>query len=210
MTRTLYSSKECFPRSTRGELVLQITFQDLPVAFPTELVQIETVELPGASPSQYLRMTTLTATVTAGGEYDIELPIGHPISEVVIYGETKPHGVDDICTVAYVQILLNNLRQYYSHANFETLHNMAGRMKYAPGYWGEHVHNGAAALALTDPVLAADHVLAHYLHVPFDIFRDGQYALQTAGLSDLILRIGVDVGVTDLATRVIPCEIVSA
>ncbi|MBA7665268.1 hypothetical protein ES703_73338 [subsurface metagenome] len=45
--------------------------------------------------------------------------------------------------------------------------------------------------------------------MPFDIFRDGRYALQTAGKSDVVLRIGVDVG-GETALRVIPCEIVSA
>lgn len=210
LTRTLYNPQECFPRSTRGELVLQITFIALPADYATERIQIETVELPEASPAQYLRMTTLTATVTAGGEFDIELPIGWPISELVLYGAEIPCGVAQLCTIAYVQILCDNMRKLYSHTNFESLHNMAGRMCAAPGYWGQHVHNGAAALALTGSVMAADHVLAHYLHVPFDIFRDGLYALQTAGLSDLILRIGVDAGVAALGVRVIPCEIVGA
>ncbi|MBA7539134.1 hypothetical protein ES705_31413 [subsurface metagenome] len=208
MGRKLYDPRECFPRNLRGELVLQVTFQDLPVEYPTEHVQIETVELPDANPSQYLRMTTLTATVTAGGEHDIELPIGWPISECVLWGETKPVGVADLCTIAYVQLLRDNLRTYYSHMNFETMHNMAGRMRYAPGYHGEHTHNGAAALALTGSSIQANHVLAHYVHVPFDIFHDGEYALQTAGFSDVILRIGVDTAVVDLAVRCIPCEIV--
>ena len=209
MTRHLYSPKECFPRNLRGELVLQIAFLALPADYATELVQIETIELPEASPSQYLRMTTLTATVTAGGEHDIELPIGWPISECVLWGETIPCDVADLATIAHVQLLCDNLRLFYSHMNFETMHNMAGRMRAAPGYWGQHVHNGAAALALTGGVLAADHVLAHYVHVPFDIFRDGSYSLETASFSDVILRIGVDLAVTDLAVRCIPCEIVS-
>ncbi|GAH64801.1 unnamed protein product, partial [marine sediment metagenome] len=80
LTRTLYSDRECFPRSTRGELVLQITYADPFTHGKTLFAQIETVELPDAAPEQYLRMTTLTKTATAGGENDIELPIGHPIS----------------------------------------------------------------------------------------------------------------------------------
>ena len=206
--RVLYDPHECFPRTMRGELQLQVTYAALPAAYPTELVQIETVELPEASPSQYLRMTTLTATILAGGEFDVELPIGNPISELVMYHEEIPCDAADLATIAHVQILVDNMRHFYSHTNFETLHNMAGRMRYAPGYWGEHVHNGAAALALTGSALAADHILAHYLHVPFDIFRDGRYALETAGKSDVIVRIGAD-AVTDKGVRVIPCEIVS-
>ena len=48
MTRTLYSPAECFPRTTRGELVLQITYQAAFGDIDVVRAQIETVELPDA------------------------------------------------------------------------------------------------------------------------------------------------------------------
>lgn len=208
-TRVLYSEKEAFPRSTRGELVLQITYQAAFNEIDTVKAQIETVELPDATPEQYLRMTTLTATLVASGENDIDLPIGHPISELVLWGGEVPVADADLATLGYIQILCDNVRRYYSHTNFETIHNMAGRMRAAPGFYTDHRHLTSATAVLTGRVLPYNHILKNHVHVPFDITGDGKYALQTAGLSDCTLRIGLD-AVTTKTVRVIPCEIVPA
>lgn len=207
--RILYDPRECFPRSTRGELVLQLTYAAAFTDITSVEEQIETVELPEASPSQYLRMTTLAATLTVGIENDIPLPIGNPISELVLYGGEIPSGAAHLATLGYLQILIDNQRRFYSHTNYETHHNMAGRMRAAPGYWGFHTHY-TTTTTICGPPLPSNHLLACYSHLAFDIFRNGDYALDTAGKSAVSLRIGVDVGVTGLAVRVIPCEIVPA
>jgi hypothetical protein len=81
----------------------------------------------------------------------------------------------------------------------------------APGYWGNHIHqiDGAAFAQYMDTsaVKPSNHVLANHLHMPIDIHRDGQFMLDTKGLSDLELVI--DAGDTN-PLRVIPCEIVSS
>ncbi|MCJ7620659.1 MAG: hypothetical protein MUP64_10635 [Anaerolineae bacterium] len=212
MGRVLFRPSECFPRSTRGELLLQITYAAAFVDITSVEAQIETVELPEADPVQYLKMTTLAATFTATGENDVPLPIGHPISDIVIWGGAHPEAGVTLVTLGFLQVLLDNVRRFYSHTNYETHHNMAGRMRPAPGYWGYHRHYQAAAAALGSPVTAYDHILACYSHLPFDVFGDLSYALQTAGHSDAVLRIGVDAGVAGagLGVRVIPCEIVPA
>jgi len=208
-SRTLYSDRECFPRSTRGELVLQITYAAAFTEIDTVRAQIETVELPDAAPEQYLRMTTLTMTATAGGENDVEIPIGHPISDLILFGTTIPCDAAQLATIGYIQILMDNVRRFYSHTNFESLHNMAGRIRAAPGYFGYHTHFVSAAAAVCGSNLPRDHVLKQHIHVPFDIFKDGKYALQTAGKSDVVCRIGVDAAASGVL-RVIPCEIVPA
>lgn len=208
--RILYDPRECFPRSTRGELVLQITYATAFTGVAALKAQIETVELPDASPEQFLRMTTLSFTPSVAGEHDIELPIGNPISELVLYGEIKPAGIVDEVSLSYLQILVDNYRRFYSHTNFETVHNMAGRMRCPPGYWMAHTHWSEADAGLTGPQFAGNHLLSHYVHLPFDIFGDGRYALETAGKSDVILRVFVDTAGEDKKIRVIPCEIVPA
>lgn len=205
--RVLYDPKECFPRTVRGELILQITYSNVLAGATAVKAQIETVELPDASPEQFLRMTTLTFTPAVAGEHDVELPIGNPISELVLFGTTFPAGATDVATLGFVQILVDNYRRFYSHMNFETAHNMAGRMRCVPGYHYGHTHWLQAAAALTGVQFSGNHMLKQYVHVPFDIFRDGRYSLQTAGKSDVIVRISVDVGAED-PLRVIPCEIV--
>ncbi len=210
MGRVLYDPKECFPRSTRGELILQISYAATLMGATAVKAQIETVELPDASPEQYLRMTTLSFTPNVAGEHDIELPIGNPISELVIFGEIFPAGTVDEASAADMQILVDNYRRFYSHTNFETVHNMAGRMRCPPGFWFGHQHWLEALTSLTGWQFPGNHLLKEYIHLPFDIFRDGRYALDTAGKSDVILRVRVDTAGEDKKIRVIPCEIVAA
>lgn len=207
--RTLYNPRECFPRSTRGELLLQITYA---AAFTDQTLvraQIECVELPNAAPERFLRMTTLSTTFAAAGENDIELPIGNPISDIVLWGGAHPVGAVFASTLGYLQVLVDNQRRFYSHTNYESHHNMAGRMRAAPGYWWGHSHFAAAGVGVS-PNIPSCHLLHCHSHLPFDIFGDLSYALQTAGKSDVVLRIGVDAGAASLAVRVIPCEIVQA
>ncbi len=210
-TRTLYSPQECYPRTTRGELILQITYAAAFTDIDTVFAQIETIELPDAAPEQFIKMTTLAVTPTAAGQLDIELPIGNEISELVLWGATIPAADVDTSTLDKLEILVDNINRFYAESNIETIHNMAGRQFAAPGYHGYHVHRlTAAAFAQwddTSPVIPADHVISNHLHMPFDIFRDGRYALQTLGKSDVVVRI--DAGDTG-AIRVIPVEIVKS
>lgn len=207
--RTPYLPRECFPRSTRGELILQITLPTTGVRIDTRRMQIETVELPQAAPERYLRMTTLSVTPTVVGELDIELPIGNPISDVVCFGTTKPSGSTETATLQYAQILVDNQRRFYSHTNYETWFNRAGLIHPPAGYWGLHVHrlDQAAFVQFDDTSYAIqrDSIFGWWNHLAFDIHKDGLFILETAGKSDVVLRIYA--GVAD-AIRAIPCEIV--
>lgn len=211
LTRTLYSPRECFPRTTRGELILQITYAAAFTNIDTVRAQIETVEIPEASPEQFIKMTTLVGTPTVTGPFDFELPIGNEISELVMSQTQIPTADSDVGVIDKLEILVDNVNKFYAESFSETIHGMAGRMRPAPGYWGYHVHRlTAAAFAQwddTSPVIPADHVINCHLHVPFDIFRDGKFALQTAGRSDVVMRVEVGVAGT---IRVIPVEIVKS
>jgi len=211
MTRKLYSPVECFPRTTRGELILQITWAAAFTGFDIVNFQIETVELPDASPSQFIKQTTKAVTPTATGQLDIELPIGNDISELVLWHETIPVNATDTTTLEMLEILVDNVNHFYPESNFNVLHNMPGRVRAAPGYHGYHTHKlSAAAYAVGTQVSANkphNHVIRNHLHLPFDIFKDGEYALKTAGASDVVLR--VDCGDTG-DIRCIPVEVVTS
>lgn len=211
MTRILYSPTECFPRTTRGELILQLTYAAASAEWSDIRMQIETVELPDASPAQFLKQTTKAFTPGATGQYDVELPIGNEISELVLWGHQIPETTVDTPAFNMMEILVDNINHFYPESNFETIHNMAGRMRAAPGYWGSHVHKTyVTPVVAGDPtgiVMPENHIIACWLHLPFDIFRDGSYILKTAGASDVVLRI--DVGAAG-AMRCIPCEVVSS
>lgn len=207
--RQLYSPVECYPSTSRGELVLQITWAATFTTIDTGRLQVEAIELPDAHPERFLKMTTSAFTPTGTKEFDMELPIGNPISDIVLWGTTVPTTTSDDATIKKIQVRKNNSEYMYSTANFDTLHNMMGRLRDAPGNWGSHTHDILAALAAGDPVSPPDpqnHILSNHLLIPFDVRRDGVHILRTDDAKDLNIRIKPDLAE---AVRVIPCEVVS-
>jgi len=211
LTRTLYSPVECFPPTTRGELILQLTYAAASAEWDDIRMQIETVELLGASPTQFIKQTTLSATPTANVPLDIPLPIGNNISDIVLWQHQIQSTVSDVAAIGQLEILVDNVNKFYPESFKETIQNMAGRMRAAPGYWGSHIHKTyVTPVVAGDPtgiVVAMDHVIACYLHLPFDIFRNGEYALMTAGASAVLLRLQIT---AFGAIRIIPVEVVGS
>ena len=209
--RQLYSPRECYPSTSRGELILQVTWQG---TFSTYIdnvkLQVEAVELPDAHPERFLKMTTSFITPTAVADYDVELPIGNQISDIVLWGTTIPLADTATVTIEEVEVRKNNSEFMYSRSYFETLHNMMGRLRAAPGYWAKHKHqlDDAAYAQYMDStsVKPDNHILSNHLLVPFDVRRDGVHILRTDDAKDLNIRIKAG----DLnPVRVIPCEVVA-
>ncbi|GAI79121.1 unnamed protein product, partial [marine sediment metagenome] len=151
---------------SRGELVLQVSYASSFVGIDDGQLQVEAVELPDAHPERFLKMTTSHVTPTGDKEFDVELPIGNQISDIVLWGTTIPSSEVTTRSIAKIQVRKNNSEFMYSTANFETIHNMMGRVRAAPGYWGSHTHDILAALAAGDPVSVNDpqnHILANHL-----------------------------------------------
>lgn len=211
LTRILYSPLECFPRSTRGELILQLTYSAASAEFDDVRQQIETVELPDASASQFIKQTTLSATPTANVPLDIPLPIGNPISEILLWQWQIQAATVDTPAIDKMEILVDNINHFYPESFTEVIQNMPGRMRCPPGYWGYHTHKlilpAVSAGQQVSAPKPANHILACYMHLPFDIFRNGEYALKTAGASAVTLRLDV---VAFGALRIIPIEVVGA
>lgn len=207
--RTPYSQVECFPKTQRGELMLQITYAAAFTQIDGGSLQVEAVELPEASPSQFLKATTLVATPAATGQFDIDLPMGNVISDLMVFGTTIPALAVATRTITDLQIRKNNVESFFSKTNFETLHNMAGIWQPAPGYHGLHTHQldgaGYAQYMETSALKPQNHILANYLRVCFDPWGMGEYGLDTSDAKSLQMRVTAgDVN----AIRVVPVELV--
>lgn len=211
LTRILYSPMECFPASTRGELILQLTYAAASAEWDDIRMQIETVELLGATPQQFIKQTTLSATPTANVPLDIPLPIGNNISDIIIWQHQIQTTISDVAAIDKMEILVDNVNQFYPESFKETIQNMSGRQGAAPGYWGSHIHKTyVTPVVAGDPTginLPMNHVLACWMHMPFDIFRNGEYALLTAGASAVLLRLDIT---AFGAIRIIPVEVVGS
>jgi len=211
MGRYPYHPAECFPRSSRGELQLQITYQAAFSDIDVVRAQIETLEIPEASPERFLKVTTLSVTPTAAGELDIELPIGNILAGALFFGTTVPLAGADLATLAYSQLLADNIRRYFSHTNFESWGQLPAVNFRPPTEHGYHIHqiDEAAYAQFMDTSVVKyrnDRCIQHRLW-NFDPTRDGTYLFDTTGLSQLVARIYA--GDTN-AIRVLPIELVAA
>lgn len=209
LTRRLFSPTECFFRSTRGELQLQITYAASFTDIDAVYAQIETVELPSASPAAHLKVTTLSVTPAAAGELDVELPIGNQLAGVLFFGTTVPLADAGTETLTYSQLLIDNVRRYFSQTNFETWRQQVAAKFKPPIAHGYHFHQiDAAAYAQymdTGIVKYRNDRCIQHLFWDFDPTNDGEYLLDTAGASDLVARLYA--GDTN-ALRVLPLELV--
>jgi len=211
LTRFLYSPQEAFPASVRGELILQITYQAAFAEIDGVSVQIETVELPDAAPERFLKVTTLSVTPTAAGEMDVELPIGNVLAAVLFFGTTVPLADANVQTLTYSQLLIDNMRRYISHTNFESWRQLAAIRHKPPIAHGYHIHqlDGATYAQYMDTSVVKyrnDRTLQH-LWWDFDPTRNGEYLIDTRGFSQFVARLYA--GDTS-ALRVLPCELMKS
>lgn len=211
MTRFLYSPHEAFPASVRGELILQITYQAAFVEIDNVSAQIETVELPDAAPDRFLKVTTLSVTPTAAGEMDVELPIGNVLAAVLFFGTTVPLAAVNTQTLTYAQLLINNMRRYISHTNYESWRQLAALRHKPPIAHGYHIHqlDGATYAQYMDTSVVKyrnDRTIQH-LWWDFDPTREGEYLIDTRGFSQFVARLYA--GDTS-ALRVLPVELLKS
>lgn len=176
--RKLMNSKECFHATMKGELKLQITTSAATANFTPSYLQIEAVELPEATPENYLRFTTLDKTPTAVGLHDVDLPIGNKFVGIQLHATSVPIGITWNKSISYVKLLANNVEYDYAITNWESLHGMLiNKIGHREPYDldADHDHYLDAALMDFDPIEGED------------------YLLDSAGLSSLKLRIYADV-----------------
>jgi len=210
--RKLYDPTECLPATIRGELTLRIQMDIADTGYDGLMLQIETIELLGANPQRHLKYTTITHTPSATGDSDIELPIGNPYLGLLLYSTTIPTGTSWTTTINKATILAANVEKYVREVAWETLHGMLMNRLSPANAWAEKFHMENLAATYTQNADTAteeqdDSDIANYAYIDFDPLGDGQFLFETAGLSDLKLRI--DAGDTN-AVRVVPIELKSA
>lgn len=188
--RRLFDPNECMPATPYGDFKLTITTTATETTMDGVIFQIEAVELIGATPKQFLKITTIAKTPPAVQEYDVDIPIGNPLVDLLLWATTVPTGIVWTATLDWVKLLKDNIEEQIAKANWECLHgNLLGKI----GYIGDH---GAA--------YGAD-LLSLYGLVDFDPLGDSSLLVPTAGASSLKLR--VNAGDTN-PFRVIVSELV--
>jgi len=204
--RQLFNPDECFPAVRRGDLRLVIDYAEAQTGIDTLRAQIETVELPGAAPKQFLKATTSSKTLTSGVGNDIDLPIGNPIIGILMFGTTTPILDSSIATLSKIKLLVDNVEAYYSECNWDTLHNeLYRRFPWTPANEAiTHGYDGAAT-GYNETLQQDDFytLCKNYAYLDFDPNINGAFALATEGRSRVHLRITAEK--SDEA-RIIPVE----
>ena len=190
LSRRLYDSAEGFPATKRGEFQTNITVDIANAGADGLILQLDACCMLGASPSRYMKTTTLTKTPAATGETDVDLPIGHKIKGLLVFSTTIPATTAWTTSADQLAVLLNDIETGFIGNYWETLHGM---LMQRASYDGGH----AAA--------AGNSALANYAMLDFDPLDYDEHLLQTAGASNFKLRITA--GDTN-AIRVIPLQIV--
>lgn len=190
--RKVYNPSECFPATKKGELTLTLDTTVPTTTLDNALINIEAVELMGATPAHYLKTVMQTVSAPgATGDNDVDLPIGNDIVALNIRMTTFPAASSSTYGVDSVKILIDNVEYGYSHAQAECLiADMMFRM-----------HNVA-----TDLAAQADIQPDNTLWIDFDPHGDDQWLLKTAGKSSVKARFNMGV---DEATHVTVLELVS-
>lgn len=210
-SRRQYDVNECFPRVARGELQMQLQWAADANNIDTKLEQVETVELPDATPSSYVKATTLTHTPAATGQSDLQVPIGTTVLGFLIFSTTVPTTTAYTTSANQVRILANNRETQYALTNWDSLRGLNGRQGIPPCGWASHIHmenTGGAYTQNADTVGAETAVaeLDNHALLCLDPTGDGTFAIDTRDLADLKIRF--DAGDTN-AIRVIPVEMIA-
>jgi hypothetical protein len=180
MGRKLYDPKECFPATKKGELTLDLDTTVPATTLDNAVVNIETVSLPGATPSRYLKSTMQTITAPGStGDNDVDLPLGNDIVAMCLRLTTWLTAATHTLGVDYLQLLVNDNNYGYQSAHMACL--MGDLVNII-----DTQHGAIAAQGLIQP--------SQCVFLDFDPRRNDEFLLQTAGKTSAKLRLemGVD------------------
>jgi hypothetical protein len=201
-----YMRSECFPKSSKGELQMTVTWDIDDTGFDGLRVSIETIELFDATPDWVQKVTTNAQTFAATGQNDVELPQGNAIRALLLHGTTSFAGAAPAPSWGQLEVMVDNRQVGYSATDWEVSRAIAGfrGADFPPSF--QHVHSVDAAGVGREDTLQPEIGLskdAYYTLLDFDPLRDDSFVLETAGVGRVHVRCDAE---TADAVRVLPIE----
>lgn len=178
--RKIYNPSECFPGTKKGEITLQLNYTAPTTSLDNGVIDIEAVELPGATPEQYLKSTLLTVSAPgATGPNDIELPIGNDIIAIQQRMTTFPAASSHVFGIDESKILVDN--KEYGFVGNKAVSLLGDLINIV-----DSQHGTIAAQGSIEPL--------NIVYLDFDPVRNNEFLLKTSGKSSVKLRaeMGVD------------------
>ena len=204
--RHLGDAEWALPATKQGELVLTLDIDVAAAGYDDFRYGIEAISLPGATPRSFLRATTIATTLSATGNQDIELNVGHDILGILCFQTTAHTGATPAPGLGRISILKDGIAVGYQSTDVEVARILAVIQGMPRAHFDEHTHFGEydpAADADTEPWDQTIVVDDHYIYLPFDLDGTGRYNLDTKGAGRLVLRTNAEQAE---AMRIIPIE----
>ena len=190
--RKLFNPSECFPATRKGELTLQLDYTAPSSSADNGVIDIEAVELLGATPHRFLKSTMLTVTAPgATGDNDIDLPIGNDVVCIQERMTTFPAASSHTFGINESKVLLDNKEYgYVGNKACSLLADLISKV--------ETQHGTIAAQGSILPL--------NIVWLDFDPLGDDNFLLKTSGKSSFKLRANMGV---DEASHISVFELVS-
>ena len=188
--RKMYDPTECFPATRRGEFQMTLNTTIPTASLDNAILNVASVEMPGASPTNFLKSTLLSISAPGGiGEHDIDLPIGNDLVAVLLGMTSFPGASEFLFGIDDIRLLVDNIE-----------HNIVSAK--AADLAGEMINRIPASVRST----AAQGGLIPNTHIymDFDPMGDGNWLVETAGKARVHLR--ANYGVNE-AVNVVPLEL---
>jgi hypothetical protein len=202
-----YDPESCFPGTKRGELTLECDYDIADTGYDGLRVSAETVEIIGANPKEYEKRVQQTFTTPATGDTDIDLPMGHLLRGLLLWGTTGYAGATPAPSWGRLKLMMDNQETGYANADWEVLHMLSALHGRQP-YYGEHKHTvnaAGAGVEETTSVFDQGEDFTQYSYMDLDPLRDDSYSLDTKNANSLRIRYSAE---TADAVRVVPVEVV--
>ncbi len=194
------------PRTSSGELVIEIDFDDASGGYDDLEYSIESIELPQASPTRFFRYTTIAQTFAATGINLVDLPKSGDILGILLFGTTGYTGATPAPTWGRIRVLRDGVAIGYSGTDWEVLRQISMMTGMGADRYDDHVHFAdldAGADANTEPVEVHQATGDLYAYLDYDFRRDGSFAIDARGSGRFEIESDAE---TANAVRVIPLE----
>jgi len=179
--RRIFDPSECYPACKKGELTLYADMTALGTSIDNGVIDIDCVQLPGATPTHWLRTRTMTVVAPgATGDNEVSLPIGSEIVAIQLRMVTFPTTSSHVYGVEKIAIEVDEAEEGYSAAVAQCL-------------VGDGIFRcGGKPMNM---LLQQQQLPANIVWVDYDPLGDGQFLLDTKGKSAVKARL--DMGVNE-------------
>jgi hypothetical protein len=171
--RKLFNPAECMPATQKGELTLKLDVTAPSAALDNSTLQIDVIELIGATPAKTLKSTVRNIVAPgATGEKDISLPIGNDYVALLAWLTTFPATSSHLYGVNGWKLKKDNIEHVLAyHTTQGLIGEMATRLPTMP--------RDIAAFGQVQP--------AHYVWIDFCPNGDDENLIKTEGAADMSL-----------------------